>query len=126
MSSLSFEFAWVPSGAPSGSRVHSGSYGFTRASLGDVGFILVRLGSLGRNKGSSGSFGLVWRPLCAPKGCRVHWGSRGYTRALSGFFFRFAWFTRARLGVVMLIGFTPARLVVVGFILVCVGSHRCS
>ena len=67
MSSLSFEFAWVPSGAPSGSRVHSGSRGFTRASLGDVGFILVCLGSLGRNKGSSGSFGLVWRPLCAPK-----------------------------------------------------------
>ena len=86
MSSLSFGFAWVPSGAASGCQVHSGSRGFTRASVGDVGFILVRLGSLGRDKGSSGSFGFAWSPLCAPKCCRVHWGSRSFTRALSGFF----------------------------------------
>ena len=55
-SSGSFGFAWVHSGAhrgihssaPKGRRVHWGSHGFSRAHLGVVGFIRVRVGSLRR------------------------------------------------------------------------------
>ena len=44
---VSFAFAWVHSGAPSGRRVHSGSYGFTRARIWVTVFIGVHVGSLG-------------------------------------------------------------------------------
>ena len=47
MSSGSFLFACVFSGAPSDCRVYSGSYGLSRARLEVVGIILVRVGSFG-------------------------------------------------------------------------------
>ena len=49
---VSFGFAWVHSGPPRGRRVHSGSRRFTRAVLGVVAFIQVRLDSLRRDYGS--------------------------------------------------------------------------
>ena len=47
-SSDSVVLAWVLSGAPGGRRVHKGSHGLTRARVGIVEFIRVRVGSLGR------------------------------------------------------------------------------
>ena len=46
--SISFEFAWVHSGAPSGRQVHPGSRWFTRALRGFLGLIFVGVGSVGR------------------------------------------------------------------------------
>ena len=48
VSSGSFGFAWVHSGAPSARWVHLGWLGSTSARLGVVGFIRVRVGSLRR------------------------------------------------------------------------------
>ena len=63
----SFAFAWDASGAFRGLRVHSISLGFTRARLGVVGHIRVRV---------------VY--LCAPKGRRVDWSSRGFSPSRLG------------------------------------------
>ena len=52
--------AKVHSGEPSGRRIYSSSRGFTGAGIGVVRFFLVRLGSLGSAKESSGSFGYAW------------------------------------------------------------------
>ena len=47
--SSSFRFAWVYSSGARCSRVNTGSLGFTRALLGIVGHIGVRVGSLVRS-----------------------------------------------------------------------------
>ena len=102
----SFGFAYYQLSAPSGRRVHSGSRGFTRASLwisahrcrrvqsGSygitrarlvvTGFIRVRVGSLGHAKESPGSFLFEWYHSGGRSGRRVHSGLRGFTRARQG------------------------------------------
>ena len=72
----SFGFAWFALGEPSSRSVHLGSRDFTPASVGDVGLIRIPLGSLGRDKVSSGSLGFACDHLCDPKSCRVLSASR--------------------------------------------------
>ena len=66
-------FTWVHSGATRSGREPLGSRGFTRALLGVVGVILVRVGSLGFTMVSSVSFVFAWVHSGARRGCRVHW-----------------------------------------------------
>ena len=47
----SFYFSWVHSSAGSGSRVHSGSRGFTRGRVLFAGLIKVRVGHSGARNG---------------------------------------------------------------------------
>ena len=126
-SSCSFGFACGYLGALKCHWVHSGSRGFTRACLGVVRFIRVRLGSLGRAKGTPGSFGFAWihcALLSVAKFTRVRVSSLVRTYRSSGSF-GFAWVhsgapTGRRVDHVSR-GFTRARHVVVRFILDCLG-----
>ena len=145
VSSGSFGFTWVNLGASRCRRVHSGSFGFTGARLMFVGFIRVRVGSLGDFKGSLHSFVFAWVHWGASRGCRVHSSSRGFTRArlrsrwdhlssrgLIHTKKSVAWLFRARVGSLGPPWFRRvhsdsrvlmfARLGVIWFIWVCVGS----
>ena len=88
-------------GAPRGCRNNSGSRELTRACLGVVGLIRVRVGSLGRVVGSSGSFGFACVHSGAISGRPIHPGSR--------------WFTPARHGVVGFFGLARVIFDSLGF-----------
>ena len=79
-SSGSLGLAKVHSGEPSGRRIRSSSRGFTGAGIGVVGIILVRQGSLGWAKESSG-FAWVHSGALSSQS-----GSRGFTRLRLGNF----------------------------------------
>ena len=81
VSSSSFRFALVHSGAYMRRRVDFGFVWVHSVCVGVAGFIQVRLGSLGRAYASSGSFGVAWVHYCAVRRPMVHSGSRGITRA---------------------------------------------
>ena len=76
-SSGSFELAFGHTAAPCGHRVHSDLRKFTRARIGVVGFIRVRVE---RALGSLVSFGFAWVHSGVPRCLRVHSGSLGFTR----------------------------------------------
>ena len=103
MSTSLIGFALVHLGAPRSFRVDSGSRGFTRVPAVVVEFFRVRVGLLGRVRGSSG---VEWVNLGASSGRRVHSCSRRFSR-------------RVHSGSLM---FTCARLWVVGSIRVFMGS----
>ena len=94
VSSGSFGFTLVQSGAPSGHRVHSGWRRTIHALISVVGSIRVGEDSLTRNLESSGTFGFALIHSDTPRGCLVH--SR----------------------------FTQVRLGVIGFVRDRVGSHE--
>ena len=116
VSSVSFVFAWVHYGVPSGRLVHSRLRGLTRAHPVVVGLIRDPVSSLRRALVWSGSFGIVWVQSGRPKSRRVLSDSRGFTvdgpRCL-----------RFHSG---LRGLTRERLVVVRFIWVREGSRGCT
>ena len=109
----------------------SGSFCFswvTRTHIGVVGFIRVRMGSLGGLYGSSGSFVFAWIYSCASKSRMVPLGSRGFTKkhlVVVGFIGVRVVHSGAVLGRQVHSSshrFAWARLGIVGFILVHVGS----
>ena len=81
MSSGSFGFAWVHSGAR---WDHSPSRGFTRVRLGVDGFIGVRMGSLLRCSLSPCSLEFEWGHSDAPSCRSVNCFLRGFTGARRG------------------------------------------
>ena len=93
----SFGLGWVHSGATKDLLVHSGWREFTPAHLAVVGFVLVRLGSLWREYGSSGSFVFARVYSGAQRGHWVHSCTRGFIGAGLGFVV----FIRVRVGLLV-------------------------
>ena len=121
-------FAWVQSCAPRSYLVHSGSRGFTQTLILVLVYIRVRVGSLGRDMGgrvrvgslscslkSLGSFWFAWVHSAAPRHAKLIRVRVDSLRPPRG-----RWVNSS------LRESNRAHAVVVGFIVVRVGSLRCA